>query len=80
MRELSASHKTLTILCYRELPPQYNLYIACIGPVEISSPVTWSDSNLCAELRSDGLFIVRDDQNRVRIICEGLEVKENVHV
>ncbi len=81
MFELTASHKSLSVIVYGEKHGS-NLLVVCHGPEFICGPTTWSNSRIIivpAKLDAGGQGIALIDEGAgVRVTAESFEVKENV--
>ncbi len=73
--ELTDSHRTLRL--FLQFPNQSGyLLIACIEPLHIEAPITWSNAHISITVDdADGYFVL-DTLARVRIRTGGVEVKE----
>ena len=78
---LTASHQTLSVVLRRS--DKTNLVLACLGPLKIRGPVSWGGAALSVSRVAlpDGThegFLLRDVAADVEVLCESLEVSENV--
>jgi hypothetical protein len=83
MWELTASHKSLTLVLTRDEGLDENLVLSCLDPMRLRGPIRWGDSDLSvSQVRlpdgRDQGFIVVDPKADVEIVCGAVEVKENV--
>lgn len=74
--ELTTSLKTLQIRLQRP-GVSGNLHVACLGPTRINGDVYWSKSSLFVVELERG-FSVRDMAGGLEVVCEGVQIKENV--
>lgn len=82
LSELSRSHRALDIVLTHGADQRTNLVISCIGPIRISGPFEWDRTSLeisRAELPNHETgFRIADPNARFEVLCESVEVRENV--
>ena len=83
LRELTVSHKSLIILLTHD-GQGGNLVLSCVDPFSIKARITWENSELTVSSTqlpdlSEG-FLVCDRRADVEILCNSIEIRENVRL
>lgn len=80
--EMTRSHRSLRIVLHRGEWGTRNLLIACLGPLRITGPVAWSDSDVEVSVVAlpDGRqgYRVTDAGSGLDVLSESLEIAEHV--
>ncbi len=76
LHTLTNSHRTLTILITKS-DADGNCQLSCLGPIAISGPFEWPNSNITIRLSENGGFLVTDVDANFQVESESIEIAEN---
>ncbi len=76
LHSLTSSHRAIKILITKS-GADGNLQLACLGPIAISGPFEWNDSDITIGLSENGGFVVRDATAGFELETESVEIAEN---